>query len=517
MNQSYSPNPIAHFPKRVRKNIVPVAIRHSAGCAPPPLAKGSEKKYDLLQRGLGSSFGKGKQFALNTFLVKKSSTPLEVAPHHRGNANKSIRENKNMIPTDIKYAARYARGVLLLAVLSCLTTTPIIAAEVLYGGLGGHNNMDSTNDGALAIVNQTTGAVTIVGHPVDTPPITRISGLVFEPAGNLYASTLTPSGGFPPPSGPRTSNLIALNPSNGALLSSVAITDAAGGAGLSIADLAVQPGTNTLFGITSDGDLRGGMGMPGQLFSINASTGVATLVGNTGYFFNSLAFAPDGTLYASVANLDFATGMIIDKAFAKINPATAATVTSVTTAHFFGALAVRSDGKIFGGTGDQHQLYNINPTTGAETLIGDTGSTFIGDLAFSNTGVVSETANISTRAFVQTADNVMIAGFILRGSSATHRVLVRVLGPSLPSSIATRMADPTLDLRDNNGTRILFNDNWKDDSAQAALITATGIPPTNDLESAMVVDLPAGTYTAIVAGTSNGTGVAVVEVYNLTN
>ena len=420
-----------------------------------------------------------------------------------------------MSPLAIKHTARYSRGVLLLAALSCLTTTPLIAAEILYGGLGGHNNGDSTNDGALAIVNQATGAVTIVGHPSATPAITRLPGLAFEPAGNLYAATLTPAGGFPPPSpNSRSSNLIALNSSNGALFSSTPIIKGAGGPALSIADLAVQPGTNTMFGITNPDGAAGG---PGELYSINPGTGVATLIGNTGYFFNSIAFAPDGTLYASVANLDFATGMTINKALAVINAASGATVTSVPTADFFGALAIRSDGKIFGGTGDQHKLYTINPTTGAETLIGDTGTTFVGDLAFSNTGVVSETANISTRAFVQSADNVMIAGFILRGSSPTHKVLLRVLGPSLPSSIATRMADPTLDLRDNNGTRILFNDNWADDSTQAGLITATGIPPPNSAESAMVVNLPAGNYTAIVVGKNNAPGVAVVEVYNLTN
>lgn len=414
----------------------------------------------------------------------------------------------------IKHTVGYSRGVLLLAVLYCLTTTPLIAAEILYGGLGGHNNADSTNDGALAIVSQTTGAVTIVGHPSATPAITRLPGLIFEPGGNLYAATLTPAGGFPPPSGPRSSNLIVLNPSNGALFSSTPIIKGAGGPALSIADLAVQPGSNTMFGITNPDGAAGG---PGELYSIVPGTGVATLIGNTGYFFNSIAFAPDGTLYASVGNLDFATGMTINKAFVVINAASGAIISSVPTADFFGALAVRSDGKIFGGTGDQHKLYTINPTTGAETLIGDTGTTFVGDLAFSNTGVVSETANISTRAFVQTADNVMIAGFILRGSSPTHKVLLRVLGPSLPSSIATRMADPTLDLRDVNGTRVLFNDNWKDDSTQAALITATGIPPTDNAESAMVVNLAAGNYTAIVAGKNNGTGVAVVEVYNLTN
>src|SRR3954469_14339131 len=68
--------------------------------------------------------------------------------------------------------------------------------------------------------------------------------------------------------------------------------------------------------------------------------------------------------------------------------------------------------------------------------------------------VVSELGNISARAFVQTGDNVMIGGFILRGSSATHKVLIRALGPSLPVGTSTRLADPTLELHDGNGAVI---------------------------------------------------------------
>jgi hypothetical protein len=271
--------------------------------------------------------------------------------------------------------------VLALALL-CLTPTPAAAAQILYGGLGGHNNADSTNDGALVTVSQTTGAVTIVGHPIDTPPITRISGLAFDSAGNLYGSTLIPGGGFPPPSGPRVSNLITLNPSNGALLTSTAIIAGVGGSPLSIADLAIQPGTNTLFGITTPDGPAGG---PGDLYSINKGSGVATLIGNTGFFFNSIAFAPNGTLYLAAANLDFTKmpPLEVDQSLNIIDPTNAMVLSSVLTTDFFGALAVRSDGTIFGGTGDKHQLFTIDPITGAETLIGDTGTTFIGGLAFS--------------------------------------------------------------------------------------------------------------------------------------
>ena len=121
-------------------------------------------------------------------------------------------------------------------------------------------------------------------------------------------------------------------------------------------------------------------------------------------------------------------------------------------------------------------------------------------------------ANISTRLPVQTEDNVLIGGFIVTGTQPKN-VIVRALGPSLP--VAGKLSDPTLELRDGMGGLILFNDDWQD--TQAAAIIATGIPPTNSLESAIVATLPANNsnYTAIVRGLNNTTGVAVVEIYAL--
>ena len=112
----------------------------------------------------------------------------------------------------------------------------------------------------------------------------------------------------------------------------------------------------------------------------------------------------------------------------------------------------------------------------------------------------------------------MIGGLIVGGGSGggTTRVIVRALGPSVP--VAGALGDPTLELRDGSGTLVASNDNWKtrpDGSSQQAEIEATGIPPTNDLESALVQTLPAGNYTAIVRGKNNTTGVGLVEVYNL--
>lgn len=126
-------------------------------------------------------------------------------------------------------------------------------------------------------------------------------------------------------------------------------------------------------------------------------------------------------------------------------------------------------------------------------------------------------ANISTRGFIDTGDNVMIGGFILGGSAQASRVLVRAIGPSLPVSGA--LADPTLELHNSQGTKIASNDNWKiDDSggqSQEAAVRATTIPPTNDRESAILKRLAPGAYTAIVAGKNASTGVGLVEAYNL--
>jgi hypothetical protein len=124
--------------------------------------------------------------------------------------------------------------------------------------------------------------------------------------------------------------------------------------------------------------------------------------------------------------------------------------------------------------------------------------------------VDSKLANISTRGFVQTGDNVLIGGLIVLGQNPL-RVIVRAIGPSLP--VPGALADPTLELHDVNGALIVANDNWRSD--QEAEIIATGLPPSNDLESAIVRDLTPGNYTAIVRGVNSATGIALVEAYGL--
>ena len=127
--------------------------------------------------------------------------------------------------------------------------------------------------------------------------------------------------------------------------------------------------------------------------------------------------------------------------------------------------------------------------------------------------VDSKLANISTRGLVQTGDTILIAGTIVVGPSP-QKVIVRAIGPSL--NIPGKLADPTLELRDANGTLIRADDNWRT-GGQETEIMQSGVAPTNDFESALIETLPANgaAYTAIVRGVKNTTGIAVVEVYAL--
>jgi hypothetical protein len=128
----------------------------------------------------------------------------------------------------------------------------------------------------------------------------------------------------------------------------------------------------------------------------------------------------------------------------------------------------------------------------------------------------SNLGNLSTRAFVGTGNNVVIAGFVLGNNQGMDHIVVRGLGPSLSSfGIANTLADPTLELRDENGVLLLANDDWGDNAAQAAEISADGLAPSNMEESAIAATLPPGLYTAILAGLNNGTGVGIVEIYDL--
>ena len=116
---------------------------------------------------------------------------------------------------------------------------------------------------------------------------------------------------------------------------------------------------------------------------------------------------------------------------------------------------------------------------------------------------------------VQTGDNVGIGGFIISGTAPKH-VLLRAIGPSLTQfDVPNALADPVLELHGPGAFVTITNDNWREDLAQEAAILATGISPTSDLESAIDATLNPGAYTALVRGKDNTSGVALVEVYDL--
>ena len=188
---------------------------------------------------------------------------------------------------------------------------------------------------------------------------------------------------------------------------------------------------------------------------------------------------------------------------------------------------------IIGGiiTGDQVaeiQATTVPPTNGAESALiatlgpgvytgqvrGANNTTGIGlvevfDLSLNST---AKLANLSTRGFTQTGDNIMIGGFIVVTSPV--RVIVRAIGPSLTAmGVPGALADPTLEIRSGN-TLVAANDNWRD-APNVAEIQASTVAPTNDLESAILMTLQPGAYTAQLRGTNGTTGVALVELFAL--
>lgn len=132
--------------------------------------------------------------------------------------------------------------------------------------------------------------------------------------------------------------------------------------------------------------------------------------------------------------------------------------------------------------------------------------------------VPAKLANISTRAFVSTGSDIVIAGFMLGGNppqAGNDRVILRGIGPSLAAlGVANVLANPTLELRDGNGGLLIANDDWQQDPAQAAELIAAGLAPTSPLESGISAILSPGAYTALLSGVNNGTGIGLVEVYD---
>ncbi len=306
-----------------------------------------------------------------------------------------------------------------------------------------------------------------------------------------------------------------------------------------------------------------------QLFRINKSTGAATLVdANTPDFsFSSVsgvAFATGASALANMssrANVGVGDNVLIGGFIIRQDPALPPGSAPAATHKMLALRAIGPsisvDGQPVAGTlaDPTLSLYNSagtrikfndnwkGNTSADQTTIVDSGlapandneSVIIANLtpgrytaivsgAGNGTGIALEELydlesgngltqiNLSARGFVETGDNVLIAGVIVAGSKP-QSVIVRGIGPSLPSAqIPNRLANPTLDLYDGNGNLLERNDNWQD-SPEAQDISNAHLAPPSMLESAIEKPLLKGNYTAVLRGVGNTSGVALVEVY----
>jgi uncharacterized protein len=178
------------------------------------------------------------------------------------------------------------------------------------------------------------------------------------------------------------------------------------------------------------------------------------------------------------------------------------------------------EGTLFEPSDDREAVILATLTPGAYTVVlkgsGETTGIGLMEIYDNDQAVDSAMANISTRGFVETGNDVLIGGFILGGGTTSTHVAVRALGPSLASfGLTNLLSDPTLELHDANGAMLITNDDWQSDSTSAAQLDANGLGLPSPKESGIFTSLPAGQFTAIVAGKNGMTGIAVVEIYNL--
>jgi hypothetical protein len=254
-----------------------------------------------------------------------------------------------------------------------------VTAPILVGGIGFGSQ---SNRGRVATISEVTGGGTLLpGQAVS--PRAGLNGLTFDSAGALYGSAISNPVFADPASGAPT--LVQLDPKTGDLLSGVPITF--GNDPLEVLDLAAQPGTGLIYGLSFTSESPGS-----SLYVIDKATGTATLRGSTNVIGVTLAFGPTGALYMTSATFDDQgqTGSFLHT----VNPSTGAVVTTDAIATVpsgnllhVGGLAVRpTDGVLFASAREadverRGDVYRLTPS-GTPTLLGSTGVGDVGDLAF---------------------------------------------------------------------------------------------------------------------------------------
>ncbi|HVF72780.1 MAG TPA: hypothetical protein VM940_14350 [Chthoniobacterales bacterium] len=271
--------------------------------------------------------------------------------------------------------------------------------------------------------------------------------------------------------------------------------------------------------------LDGGTIQPSSAESITAPTaGGILLTGGTitgtgelrGNVVNQGAFiAPGNSASGIVVNGDYTQGaagtLVLEIGGKTFNPFTYDMFQVSGTANLGGALVVKTLNGYTPTSGDKVNPLLYGSHTGSFDSVSSNAQVTFGakgaQVTTNGTNPLPPKAlNIATRMKVETGDNALIAGFIITGN-ASKKVIIRGIGPSLP--FAGVLSNPTLSL--DNGA--ITNDNWR--STQEQEIIDTTIPPSNNLESAIVATLSPGAHTAVLRGSGNSTGIGVIEVYDL--
>jgi hypothetical protein len=239
-----------------------------------------------------------------------------------------------------------------------------------------------------------------------------------------------------------------------------------------------------------------------------------------------IKFAPDGSSStfvtfpgpgSSVSAMAFGTGgdLFLDRGSSILKISPSGNSTTFAAGNFQYALAFDTAGTLFAGlsgySASEAAILEFTPV-GMSTIF---ASGPLLPSAFAFEPVTEKVRNISARGLVASGENVLIGGFIVGGSAlANNAVVVRAIGPSLSrSGVSNPLSDPVLELHDSSGAIIASNNDWQD--TQKAQITASGLAPADPRESALFATLPAGNYTAVVLSGDHTTGIAVVEVYSV--
>ncbi len=363
-------------------------------------------------------------------------------------------------------------------------------------------------DATLYTINTTTGAATAVGPVVlsgaSPTPIVKnspIAGMTVGPANpdmanveEIYASIndilyiITPSSGAARrgPGAPAGQN-VALN--FGPFVSSVS-------------GLAFSPGAGTL------GNMAGRL-----------AVGTGANVGISGFIIRGTP-AKRVLLRGRGPTLPGLTGTLADPVLELFN----AQGVSIARNDNFGdnseadRTAIQNEGLAPSNSREAAIIRTLPDGAYTAILSGAGGSTGVGlvEVFDVDVGSGSRLANLSTRGLVQPGDLTVIGSLIVSGS-APQRVVARAIGPDLANrGVPNPLPDPRLDFHDANGTVIKSNDNFSQ-SPDAVEIMSRGLAPANSLEAAVILDVAPGAYTAVVRGSgSTTTGIAVVEIYNVT-